>query len=329
MSGATSTLAGSPAIAAAPPTPLLAALRWRSIDVVCVLTLLLSMYLTFAAHNAFQFGVLVKLLPVALLWPAFRKSCWLWWSVVLLWLPTLLLEWCNHEDHVYLVFYWYAVLAIAWTGTWPAAAGGEVWLCREADPEEFVRRSARLLIGLCFLFAVGWKVASPDFRDGSLFHYKLLQDDRFSETLARFPGGMEVPEILANYQQMKQMRAVDAAAINGYRLQYPPRISQIAQLMTWWTIAIEGFLAFCFLVPAGRRLRIVRNLSLMGFAISTYVIAPVMGYGFAFMIMGYANCETHERGTRKLYLATIVVLLGILLFRDAVVPAAIRDGRQG
>jgi hypothetical protein len=299
--------------------------RWRItvLDVTSMLTLLVSIYLTFAARNYFQFAVLIKLALLAGVWPSFRRSCYLWFSVVALWLPTMVLEWCKHEDHVYLAFYWYAVLALATLP--PARKAGAGDLQNPLDPEKYLRTSARVLVGLCFLFATGWKVGSTEFRDGSLFHYKLTCDDRFSETLARFPGGMETSAILANYASLETMRAPGSAS-DGFSMQWNSRVSWLAYAMTWWTVAIEGLLAAAFLWPRRRGvLYRFRNPLLIVFALTTYSIAPVMGYGFTLMILGYANCEREDRRGRASFVAALVALLLILVFRDSLVPATIRD----
>lgn len=327
----TMTVSG-PAISSAPTADLsarFATWKIRTFDVISILTLMQCIYLTFAARNMFQFALLIKLLLIAALWPSFRRSCYLWLTVVLLWVPTLVFEWCNHEDHIYFGIYWCAVLALA---TWKPPAtnesgtqlqsGSPAW---HIDTDAFLRRSARYLIGLCFLFATVWKIVSPEFHDGSLFHYKLLCDDRFSETLARVPGGMSVADIQENYLAMSQLRE-PGTATTQVPLTFTPRISGLAWVMTWWTIAIEALLAIAFLWPgSGRRLNLTRNLALVGFALSTYIVAPVMGYGFTFMIMGYANCEPGERRMRYMFLGTLVLLALILIFRNSMVPAEIRE----
>ncbi|MGI9518897.1 MAG: hypothetical protein ACR2NP_17720 [Pirellulaceae bacterium] len=302
--------------------------QFRTFDLVAILTLALSIYLTFESQNFFQFLILLQLLVVSIAWPAFRRSCHLWLTVVLLWVPTLYYEWCNHEDHVYFAIYWCAVLGLA---TWRPAvvvagklrqrSDSKEW---HRDTEKFIRVSARWLIGLCFLFAFAWKLASPEFRDGSLFQYKLTCDNRFSETLAIYPGGMDVPTLLVNYEKMHELRS-PAAQVTAQPLQYTDRISWMSHAMTWWTILIEGLLAVAFLWPAGRRVNLVRNASLILFALSTYVIAPVMGYGFAFMILGFANTESHERKTRWTYFGALIILLLILLYRDNFVPPDIKE----
>ncbi len=332
-------MSNSLSLSSTPRSPVLTGLSattfsWRLhvVDVVSILTFLQCIYLTFASDNRFQYAVLIKCLLLVILWPSFRRSCFLWLCVVLIWLPTLLLEWCSHEDHVYFTLYWCAALALA---TWKPVAGAarsaaqspgsEAW---HADTEAFLRRSARYLIGLCFLFATVWKIVSPEFTDGSLFHYKLLFDDRFSETLARFPGEMSVPAIEENYLQLTRLRAPGSVA-TAAPIELSPRISWLATGMTWWTIAIEGFLAVTFLWPAaGRPLRLIRNLALAVFALSTYAVAPVMGYGFTLMILGYANCEDEERKMRSLFLGSLFLLVLILVFRDSLVPSEIRDFHQ-
>lgn len=293
-------------------------LCFRPLDLVCLLTLLQMVYLTFAAQSVFLYGVLLKLWLLALVWPAFRRSFVLWLSIVALWTPPLIWQWCNHEDHVYFSVYWCAALALAF---WPASATTRI---DGAEAARFLRHSARLLIGLCFLFAALWKLVSPEFTSDALFHYKLLLDDRFSESLARWPGGMAPAVLLGNYAAVESLTAA-GSTIDQVQLVYSPRISWLARGMTWWTVAIEGFLALAFLWPVARRLYWIRNASLILFAVSTYLVAPVMGYGFTLMIMGLANCQPDERKTRWAFVIALAGLISILLFRDHWFPADIRD----
>ena len=78
--------------------------------------------------------------------------------------------------------------------------------------------------------------------------------------------------------------------------------------MTWWTVAIEGLIAVSFLARDRRGMAIVRNSLLLVFAISTYMIAPVRGFGWMLMLLGLAQCDERDRSFRPLYLAAIVVI---------------------
>lgn len=299
---------------------------FRVYDIATLLTLALSIYLTFAHMGYFQYSILTKVILVAAVWPRFRRSFFMWLIVVAIWIPTLVSDWCKHEDHVYMATYWCAAMAMA--TLLPAKIELANWY---EQAESTLRRSARLLLGLCFMFAVLWKVFSPQFHDGSLFHYKLTCDDRFSDTLARFPGGMETGPLMANYQQLAELKA-PAATIDSIPLQFSDQISWLAWGMTGWTIFIEGLIAIAFLFafarPDNRRAIFLGNVSLIGFALTTYVIAPVMGFGFLFMIMGYMGCAAKDTRMRNAFLATLVILGLTLVFRDHVFPTQIHEFHQ-
>ena len=52
----------------------------------------------------------------------------------------------------------------------------------------------------------------------------------------------------------------------------------------------------------------LRNLALLFFAISTYSIATVKGFGWILMILGYAQTEENESRARLGYLAVFILL---------------------
>jgi len=86
--------------------------------------------------------------------------------------------------------------------------------------------------------------------------------------------------------------------------------------MTWWTIIAEGALAVLFLWPWQHVVvRRLRNIGLMLFALSLYLIVPVLGFGNLFMVMGLAQCRPEERKTRTAFIAASVLFLAVFAIR--------------
>jgi hypothetical protein len=80
--------------------------------------------------------------------------------------------------------------------------------------------------------------------------------------------------------------------------------------MTWWTVILEGTTAIAFLWFINRGISMVRDLVLLIFCTTTYVVTPVEGFGWLLIAMGVAQCDSARRKTRLLYLA----VFGLILF---------------
>lgn len=162
-----------------------------------------------------------------------------------------------------------------------------------------MRRSARLLIGLCFALGFVWKIVAIEFMDSSLFHFKLLFDYRFAELITEPMGGVTTAMSNANLDAYQTIRNVDQPG-NTIPLQIPTNVSFIARFMTSWTILIEGLIAALFLIPRSRIAEKFRDVVLLFFMASTYLIVPVMGFACAFSTLGIA--QTRNPKMRLAYL---------------------------
>jgi hypothetical protein len=111
-----------------------------------------------------------------------------------------------------------------------------------------VATNARLLIGFSFAFAVLWKgILSPDFMDGTYFHYTFLTDNRFQDFGLLF-GGMEYADFAYDRQRLARLGNANAA-IEFLNLRSSDQLALLATVITWWTLFIEGALAVLFLWP--------------------------------------------------------------------------------
>ena len=82
----------------------------------------------------------------------------------------------------------------------------------------------------------------------------------------------------------------------------------LARFATWWTVAIEATLGVLFLSPGGRRVRLTRDLLFLAFAVTTYLVATVKGFGWLLMILGIAQCSEERKTLVNLYLLTIIII---------------------
>src|SRR5262249_24234624 len=72
-------------------------------------------------------------------------------------------------------------------------------------------------------------------------------------------------------------------------------VRRLAFIATWWTVIIEGLKGALFLIPwDGKLVFFCRNFALIVFCLTTYIIAPVPGFGCTLTCMGMATCL--ERG---------------------------------
>lgn len=240
---------------------------------------------------------ILSLAAAGLLLPGLLRQPGLWIALAFLAGLRVALDWSLADNHAYLLCYWCIAVALALVSRDPAAC---------------LALNGRLLIGLAFFFATLWKVGlSPDYLDGRFFRVTLLTDPRFAE-FAQVAGGL-LPE------QFEELRMFVRQHIDGQFFEpsfvptEPPRFLQLARLMTWWTVAIEGAITLSFLWPVGRGLSKARDAILLTFCVTTYAIATVAGFGWLLLALGVAQCEPERRKTQFLYLSVFAL---ILFYRD-------------
>ena len=78
--------------------------------------------------------------------------------------------------------------------------------------------------------------------------------------------------------------------------------------MTAWTIGLEALIGLGFLVRRPARLAGIRDYLLLLFIASTYALAPVVGFGWLLVVMGFAQAEGPIRYLHLLYVAALLVL---------------------
>ena len=204
--------------------------------------------------------------------------------------------WPHLDNHKYLINYW------------PLAIGCCLFA---AEPERAIAANARLLIGLAFVLAVAQKLATPDFLDGSYFHFQLLKDPYFAP-LARWAGGTSAAALDANVRGIASLHDYSTppsplVLIGG------PGVHTLAQAMTWWTLLIEVAVAAGFLCRRPAWLARVRDPVLLLFLFTTYLFAHVAAFGWILVAMGLAQTEPRSRLMRALYVIAFLAVLAYAL----------------
>jgi hypothetical protein len=199
--------------------------------------------------------------------------------------------WATLDNHQYLITYW--CLAMGTSQLLPSTRGALI-------------TNARLLIGLCFLFATVWKFLSGEFIDGTFFHFTLLTDRRFSG-FADLVGGVPAEVTAANISAIDTLTR-PYGDVELIQLEDSPRMGVLALFLAVWTVAIEGMLAVLFLAPLRERLAPLRDGVLLLFMVSTYPVATVVGFGRVLAVMGLAQSPNRLGIERPLYLLLFLVL---------------------
>jgi hypothetical protein len=266
----------------------------ETVDLATRLTLVLIVLSDWVVGADWQFKMPLRLLAVAgLLVPGLHRSKTLWCLLAAVMSLKTLFHWWAQDNHVFLLTYWFLAVALA---------------LRLEEPSKPLATSGRLLIGLSFAFAVLWKgPLSPDFLDGTYFHYTFLTDSRFGD-FAHLLGGVGDELSRANHAAMRELGSIRQNS-ESIQLQSTTQVVWLAHLVTWWTIFIEGAAAVTFLWPYGRGLSKARHATLLFFAYTTYMAATVETFGLTLLTLGLAQCEPELRRTRLLYIGGCFLVL--------------------
>jgi hypothetical protein len=224
-----------------------------------------------------------------------RRTSYFWFVIGVFLLAGAFARWYTTDNHRYLMGYWCIALSLSLGSTEPPAA---------------LRNNARWLIALCFVIATARKLASPDFLDGSFFHHVLLTDARFDK-LTAFAG--VTPEMRES--NLKAVRALVqyASPLTSVHLRDTTAIPPLATALTWWTIAIESLLTVAFVVPNHWPVGRYRDLVLIVFSATTYAVAPVVGFGWTLLVMGFVQAENRGVWLRWAYIGAFALLEFYLL----------------
>lgn len=260
------------------------------LDFILRITVLMLMFYATRTH---ELRMTLRIIGCAMLFSdQLLRNQTLWLSVFALCIATVGLEWYRADNH-----YW----LIAW---WTLACGLAVGQ-RDAPAMAILRHNARLLIGLCMMFACIWKVIGWQYFDGHFFLFQFEFDGRF-KFLTQLLG--QPDELYAyNNKVLGNLQSANHPG-RGYVIGYTTPVYVTAVFFGWWTIFIEGLIAWAYLSPYPRWLHARRDITLLLFIYTTYLLAPVLGFGTILIVMGLASTESDRVKTRVAFLASVAVL---------------------
>lgn len=232
----------------------------------------------------------IALAIAALVFPTLRRDHLVWLALACFTGAGALSDWSAADNHKYLLAYWSFALFLAHFST---------------DPGALLARSARWLVAFTFLLGTFWKVVSPDFSSGEFFQYTLQLDPRFSERLLAL-GLADAASVDLNRAAVRALTSYDGQLLD-VPLVVTPTVMVLSRAMTWWTLAVEAAIAIAFVLPA-RKLEIVRHGLLLTFVATTYLLAPVLGFAWLLVVMGFVQCDRTQKRTRLFYLALLPLL---------------------
>jgi hypothetical protein len=262
-------------------------------DTVPYLTLFLAVVFGFQAW-LFQLTIQLALL-YTLLFPKAARTPGLWGVVAGVATISLLQERDLADNHKFLLCYWLWVMCLA-------------HIPRDAEfRDRIIRFNARFFLIFIFLGAAVQKFLSPTYMSSAMFGMQLLVDGRF-QAFAHLVG---IDPVLGDESlrrllllQNPYVQVVD----NHIKLSSSDHVHYVARLVTLYDfyvqVAIGVLLLFC-----RRATDIAAHVLLLFFIITTYLPAPVFGFGVTLSIMGFALAKDRFQIISAAYLASIVAVV--------------------
>jgi hypothetical protein len=254
-----------------------------------VLTLLL---LLLYPHSYWYIKLPLSLFAIAaLIFPRIGCGAATWFCMSLIIGLGSLDNWYALDNHKYLLGYWSFALFVN--------------LIRKPDLAGLAK-AARWMIGLTFLFAVVQKTVSRDYLDSSFIHFEMLFDPRF-RGLAGVLGGTPDHFVDWNRAALDALVAYDSQ-LESVSLRTGAGVGLVSWVITWWNYAMDVVLAAAFLLPRPLWLARCRDVLLLGFLVTTYFFAPVIGFGWVLAIMGVVQTGAPHVRARVAYVAAFLLL---------------------
>jgi hypothetical protein len=236
------------------------------------------------SHSAVQWYFTVPfttLAGFALFYSKLRTSWIFWLSIAAIHGFALAQLWYFEGNGLFLFFYATLTMTLA------LASG---------NPAPILRINARYLIGFVFLFAVLWKLLTPDFRSGHFMEYYLLTDNRVAP-VATILTPLTRVDIKGNQKQVEQLPN------ETIQLHSKPRVHLLALMLTYLTLIVEGLVAIVFLLPVNP---LLRDGTFISFLISGYLTVTVPSFGMILACLGFAQSSNPK--TQLFYKVTCLLL---------------------
>jgi hypothetical protein len=262
-----------------------------AIEIVALLSLGLIIFYGYSA-TYFVSAVAFLVLPALLYRPLLEH--WLFWALIAAVSGFVIVyQWYPIDNHKFLLFYWALALALAFS----------------LSPEQqqaFLAKTARFLLVFVMGGAVVQKTLAASYLDASFFEFTLLTDGRFELFMSALGGdrgdiGHNL-DVISWLQSAYLENDTSAAALRS-----SSSVHNIALLVTWWDYLVQFAIAVVLLIGT-RWLDVLGHTLLLVFIVTTYLAAPVIGFGWTLSIFGYALSAGRFPKIALCYLATFPLL---------------------
>jgi hypothetical protein len=263
------------------------------LEAVSLLTLVLSVIFGF---EYWLFVTVARIcLLVFVLHPRSIRRPEFWLTLSLAGTIVLILDWEGADNHKYLLAYWLWVVFIAHLFAQPA------------DQRRLLRFNARFFLCFVFLAASTQKISSPGFRSGEMFEHLLYVDARFTAFGKLMGISPDVPDAVK--KRISLLRSPFAQVENN-ELEIPgsDRARTAALLLTWWDLSLQMLIGLLLLFrwPVTDKFA---HILLLFFIFTTYLPAPVFGFGWILAIMGFALAKENFPRIAAVYVICFVAIL--------------------
>lgn len=262
-------------------------------DVTAVMTFFLALFFGFEAAT-FKITVQVALL-IVLFQPALLRNPWLWSILAASATYALVRDWSVADNHKYLLVYWLWVMAFVFG------------FPDEDDRERVIVANARFFLIFIFLAAALQKLCSSTYMSGAMFELRILLDERFRA----FAHLMGVEGNLLDHAG-KTMTTLRSPLLvfedNTLDIGSTDRIRMLSVAMTWYDLVVQVLIGALFLVRR-RMTDIAGHALLLFFIFTTYLPAPVFGFGWTLAILGFAISKRPYPRIAMMYLVSCLAVL--------------------
>jgi hypothetical protein len=201
----------------------------------------------------------------------------------------------EQSHHKYLLVYW------LWA----------VWIAHlqpgQREAESVLRWHARFFLVFIFLTAAGQKFFSATYMSTGMFELNLLLDDRF-QAFAHLVGidrtlsdeAMKLSLLLRSPLSSVDGNAVTLATSDWTQL--------VARLITWYDLYVQIAIGLLF-IPRRRWTDFAGHVLVLFFVFTTYLPAPVFGFGWTIAILGIVTAFGRINSLLYWYFAAFFAIL--------------------
>ena len=238
------------------------------------------------------------LFVAALVFPALLRHHLFWLILALSSSIALAADWYVSDNHKYLLVYWLWVMWIS-----------HLQSTRD-EAENVLRWHARFFLIFIFLVASAQKFFSPTYMSGEMFELKLLLDSRF-QAFGHLIGIDRAVSDEALKLTLVLRSPLSEVEGNALILNSTDWTAHVAKLITWYDLFIQIAIGLLF-IPKRYHTDLAGHVLLLFFIFTTYLPAPVFGFGWTIAILGLVTAFNRINSLVYLYFAAF---LGILCYQ--------------